>query len=177
MIIVLIQAAKVMPLPFYALYVTEILHATPIWIGASYAVSAATLAISAPLWARLFDHWHPPKILRVIEWVVWGCAVTIAVGALSDNWATFLLSRMLWGIWQGALLPVAYALIANTLPLPKHGLALGLGNSAAKVGALCGVFIGGIGMTLISLTYSFWLVAATYVIAALSIRAIRLMQS
>nr|WP_296181123.1 hypothetical protein [Pseudomonas sp. UBA1879] len=50
---------------------------------------------------------------------------------------------------------------------------MGLGNSAAKAGALAGVLIGGIGMSFIGLPNSFWLVASTYVIAALVVRAIR----
>jgi len=173
LIIVLIQAAKVMPQPFYALYVTQVLHATPSLIGITYALSAASLALTAPLWGRLFDQWQPPRVLQVIEWVTWLSALTVAVGALANEWLTFVVSRLLWGVWQGALLPVAYALIASTLPQPRHGFALGLGNSAAKAGALAGVLIGGIGMSLMGLPNSFWLVALTYIIAALAVRAIR----
>jgi MFS family permease len=173
LIIVLIQAAKLMPLPFYALYVTEILQGTPRLIGATYAISAASLALSAPLWARLFERRHPPKILQVIEWVIWGCALTVALGAVANEWITFVVSRLLWGVWQGALLPVAYALIASTLPQSRHGVALGLGNSAAKAGALCGVVIGGAGMNWLGLSFSFWLVAITYVVVALTLRVIR----
>ena len=48
-----------------------------------------------------------------------------------------------------------------------------MGNSAAKAGALCGALIGGIGMGWVGLAHSFWLVALTYALAAVSIRAIR----
>ncbi|WP_026078345.1 MFS transporter [Pseudomonas sp. PAMC 26793] len=172
-VIVLIQAAKMMPQPFYALYVADILHA-PAWlIGASYAASAATLALSAPLWGRLFDRHQPAHTLRVIEWVAWACALTLAFTAIASEWMGFIASRLLWGVWQGALLPVAYTLIANTVASSQQGFALGLGNSAAKAGALCGALIGGIGMGLIGLAHSFWLVALTYALAALGIRAIR----
>lgn len=176
LIIVFIQAAKAMQQPFYSLYVTQVLHATPMWVGASYAVSAVSLALSAPLWARHFDRWHPPRTLGVIEWVTWGCAATLAVAALADEWITFVISRLIWGIWQGALLPVAYALIANTLPPSRHGLALGLGTSAAKAGGLCGVFIGGIGMSVVGVAHSFWLVVIAYLVAALTLRLIRSVQ-
>lgn len=172
-VIVLIQAAKMMPQPFYALYVADILHA-PAWlIGASYAASAATLALSAPLWGRLFDRHQPAHTLRVIEWVTWACALTQVFTAVASEWMGFIASRLLWGVWQGALLPVAYTLIANTVASSQQGFALGLGNSAAKAGALCGALIGGIGMGLIGLAHSFWLVALTYALAALGIRAIR----
>ncbi|UOP11485.1 MFS transporter [Pseudomonas palleroniana] len=172
-IIVLIQAAKMMPQPFYALYVADVLHA-PAWlIGASYAASALTLALSAPLWGRLFDRHPPAYTLRIIEWVTWACALTLACTAIASEWFGFLASRLLWGLWQGALLPVAYTLIANTVAPAQQGFALGLGNSAAKAGALCGALLGGIGMGMIGLAHSFWLVALTYALAALGIRAIR----
>lgn len=172
-IIVLIQAAKMMPQPFYALYVADVLHA-PAWlIGASYAASALTLALSAPLWGRLFDRHQPAHTLRIIEWVTWSCALTLAFTAMASEWLGFLASRLLWGVWQGALLPVAYTLIANTVAPSQQGFALGMGNSAAKAGALCGVLMGGIGMGMVGLAHSFWLVALTYALAALGIRAIR----
>jgi MFS family permease len=172
-IIVLIQAAKMMPQPFYALYVADVLHA-PAWlIGASYAASALTLALSAPLWGRLFDRHSPARTLHIIEWVTWFCALTLAFTALAGEWPGFLASRLLWGVWQGALLPVAYTLIANTVAPSQQGFALGMGNSAAKAGALCGALLGGIGMAMVGLAHSFWLVALTYALAALGIRAIR----
>jgi MFS family permease len=172
-IIVLIQAAKMMPQPFYALYVADVLQA-PAWlIGASYAASALTLAVSAPLWGRLFDRHQPAHTLRIIEWVTWSCALTLAFTAMANEWLGFLASRLLWGVWQGALLPVAYTLIANTVAPSQQGFALGMGNSAAKAGALCGALMGGIGRGLVGLAHSFWLVALTYALAALGIRAIR----
>ncbi|MFJ4145263.1 MFS transporter [Pseudomonas sp. NPDC089734] len=172
-IIVLIQAAKLMPQPFYALYVADVLLAPGWLIGATYAASAASLAICAPLWGRLFDRWQPAYTLRVIEGVAWLCALTLAATALASEWMGFLASRLLWGVWQGALLPVAYTLIANTVSSSQQGFALGLGNSAAKAGALLGTVLGGIGMGLIGLAHSFWLVALTYAIAALGIHWIR----
>ncbi|MNF73430.1 Multidrug resistance protein MdtH [compost metagenome] len=173
LVIVLIQAAKMIPQPFYALYVANILHAPGWLIGATYAASAATLAISAPLWGRLFDRWQPAYTLRVIEGVAWLCALTLAATALANEWLGFLASRLVWGIWQGALLPVAYALIANTVCASQQGFALGLGNSAAKAGALLGTVLGGVGMGVIGLAHSFWLVALTYALAALGIRWVR----
>lgn len=173
LVIVLIQAAKVMPQPFYALYVADVLRAPGWLIGATYAASAATLAISAPLWGRVFDRWQPLHTLRVIEGVAWLCALTLAATALASEWIGFLASRLLWGIWQGALLPVAYALIANTTSSNQQGFALGFGNSAAKGGALLGLLLGGIGMGVVGLANSFWLVALTYGLAALGIRWVR----
>jgi MFS family permease len=173
LIIVLIQAAKVMPQPFYALYVSEILHAPGWLIGVSYAASAATLALSAPYWGRLIDSWQPSHTLQVIERVAWLCALTLACTALANEWVGFLATRLLWGVWQGALLPVAYTLIACSTAPGKQGFNLGIANSAAKAGALCGLASGGIGVAVVGLANSFWLVALTYTLAALGIRWVR----
>ncbi|AXK39506.1 MFS transporter [Crenobacter cavernae] len=173
LVIVLIQAAKMMPQPFFALYVSDVLHAPNWLVGASYAASAATLALSAPLWGRAFDRWQPARTLSVIEVVAWLCALTLALTALAGTWQGFVASRLVWGVWQGALLPVAYALIARTVPETGQGLALGLGNSAAKAGALVGTLLGAAGMGFFGLNAGFWLVAATYALAAAGIRFVR----
>lgn len=173
LIIVLVQSAKVMQQPFYALYVAEVLGGSPVVIGLTYAVSAAGLMLSAPLWGKFFDRHTPAKTLQVIEQVTWLCAGTLAIAAVANQWAPFIASRLLWGVWQGALLPVAYALIATTLPACRQGFALGMGNSAAKAGGLVGIFIGGIGVSVVGLSNSFWMVVLTYAIAALAIRLVR----
>lgn len=173
LVIVLVQAAKLMPQPFYALYVAQVLQAPGWLIGATYGASALSLALSAPLWARLFDRWQPGRTLALIEGVAWACALTLAATALAGSWPSFLATRLLWGLWQGALLPVAYALIANTLSAGQQGFALGLGNSAAKAGALLGSLLGGAAMAVAGLGQAFWLVAALYLAAALGIRLIR----
>lgn len=173
LVIVLIQVAKMMPQPFYALYVAQVLEAPGWLIGATYAASALTLALSAPLWGRLFDRWQPAQTLRVIERVAWLCAATLAATALVGGWPGFLATRLLWGVWQGALLPVAYMLIASTVCPSRHGFALGLGNSAAKAGALLGTLLGGAAMALGGLANGFWFVALAYLCAALCIGIVR----
>lgn len=173
LVILLIQAAKMMPQPFYALYVAQVLAAPGWLIGATYAASALTLALSAPLWGRLFDRWQPAQTLRVIECVAWLCAATLAATALVGGWPGFLVTRLLWGVWQGALLPVAYMLIATTVCTSQQGFALGLGNSAAKAGALLGTVLGGVAMAIGGLANGFWFVALAYLCAALCIGIVR----
>lgn len=173
LVIVLVQTAKMMPQPFYALYLSQVLQA-PAWlIGATYSASALTLALSAPLWGRLFDRSQPAQTLRVIELIAWLSAATLAATALADGWQSFLATRLLWGLWQGALLPVAYMLIANTVCPSQQGFALGLGHSAAKAGALLGTVLGGVAMVAYGLAHAFWFVALAYLCAALCIGVVR----
>lgn len=172
-VVVLLQAAKIMPQPFYSLYVAQVLQAPGWVIGATYAASAATLAISAPLWGALFDRKLPAQTLGIIESVTWLCALTMALTTLASSWGGFLATRLAWGVWQGALLPVAYALMAQATDPTRHGFILALGNSAAKGGALLGIGAGALALAWIPLSQSFWMVAGTYVSAALAIRLLR----
>lgn len=171
--IALLQIAKIMPQPFYSLYIVEVLNGPGWVIGVSYAASAATLALSAPLWGRLFDRQSVPHILFAIELVTWASVITMALAASASGWATFIAARLAWGIWQGALLPVAYILITQTTDPTRHGFLLSLGNSAAKGGALLGVTAGSAALAWVSISHLFWIVVVAYAIAALAIRLMR----
>lgn len=176
-IIVMIQAAKQMPQPFFALYLDQVLVA-PAWLtGLCYAASAATLALSAPFWGRLFDRRDSAGALRLLEQVAWCSALTLVASALSAHWTELLASRLVWGVWLGALLPLSYALMSRTVAGGRHGLALGLGNSAAKLGALLGSVLGAAGMAITGLAQAFWWVAFGYAVAALGIHWVRRRQA
>lgn len=176
-IIVMIQAAKQMPQPFFALYLDQVLIA-PAWLtGMCYAASAATLALSAPFWGRLFDRRDSAGALRLLEQAAWCSALTLVASALSTDWMGLLASRLVWGVWLGALLPLSYALISRTVAGGRHGLALGLGNSAAKLGALLGSVLGAAGMAFTGLAQAFWWVALGYAVAALGIHWVRRRQA
>lgn len=169
----LLQIAKVIPQPFYSLYIAEVLGGPGWLIGISYAASAMTLAISAPLWGRLFNKRPVSQTLGAIECVVWASAITMGLAAIASNWTAFIFARLAWGVWQGALLPVMYILIAQTTEPAHHGFLFSLGNSAAKGGALLGIAVGSAALALIELSYLFWIVVVAYVVAALAIRLIR----
>ncbi|WP_236756429.1 MFS transporter [Achromobacter pulmonis] len=172
-VITLVQAAKMMPQPFFALYLNEVLHA-PSWLsGASYAASALTLALSAPWWARLCAPQPVQRGWQFLEVASWASALTLCLMALAHDTITFIATRLLWGLWQGALLPLAYVLIGHTAPNAYRAIGQGLGNSAAKVGALAGLALGAGAMPWASLHWGFWLVAPVYVVAALSVRFLR----
>lgn len=168
-----LQAAKVISQPFYSLYVLEVLNAPGWLIGITYAASAATLAVSAPLWGKLFDHHSHSQTLRLIEGIAWLCALTMAITIFAQGWLSFLITRLVWGVWQGALLPVTYAIIAQTIDSTQRGFVMALGNSAAKAGSLLGIALGASTLAWMPLAQSFWIVAATYVAAAIAIRLMR----
>ncbi|KAF3996764.1 MFS transporter [Glaciimonas immobilis] len=171
--IVLIQAGKMMPQIFFALYVDSVLVA-PAWVtGLCYGITALGLTFSAPLWARYFDKLPDARALRTVEFVTWLCVATLVLQALASNLTVFILVRFLWGIWLGGLLPVFYALLSRASGDNIQGYIMGLANSASKAGGLLGFGCGTVAIAWFGLTQGFWFVALTYLVAALGIRVLR----
>nr|WP_315463515.1 MFS transporter [uncultured Rhodoferax sp.] len=171
--VVLVQSAKMLPQTFFGLYAQQVLEA-PAWLtGLCYGATAVGLCIGAPLWAKRFARQAPGEVLRQLEWICWGCAVVVALQASSHDFTLVVLSRVVWGVGLGALLPVFYSLLSQQVSTDQQGWVLGMGNSAAKAGALLGAAAGGAVLAWMPLSAAFWPVVAMYGVAAVGVRAIR----
>lgn len=171
--IVLVQASKMMPQAFFGVYAEQVLR-TPAWItGLCYGATALGLCIAAPLWARRFALREEGKVLREVELVCWASVAIVAVQALSVNVPVFVITRILWGVCLGALLPVFYGLLSTRADTAYQGEVLGAGNSAAKAGALLGIGIGALALGQLPMRYVFWPLVASYMITAVTLRFLR----
>lgn len=171
--IVLVQAGKMMPQAFFGVYAEQILHA-PAWItGLCYGATAFGLCIAAPLWARRFAGRDEVSVLCEVEMVCWASVAVVVAQALSRDVPLFVLTRVLWGVCLAALLPVFYGLLSAGATAAQQGQVLGAGNSAAKAGALFGIGIGAWALGQLPTAYLFWPLAATYLVTAIALRAIR----
>jgi MFS family permease len=168
--IVLVQSAKMMPQIFFSIYAEQILQASPWITGACYGATALGLCLAARFWARRFAQISRQQVMREIEYCCWICAVLLGFQALSDNLWLFVASRLIWGIFLAALLPVFYSLLSHDASEAQQGVILGLGNSAAKAGALIGILIGSIGLAYLPTEQLFWPVSGVYIMCALVIR-------
>jgi len=173
--IVLVQACKMMPQAFFALFTEQVLQAPPSITGLCYGASAAGLCLFAPLWARWFKSRPRAWILLRIEWICWACAVVVALQAGLRDVGAVLLARFAWGACMAALLPVFYSLLSMEAGEQAQGRVLGAGNSAAKAGALLGAALGGLVQAWVPLQHIFWLVAALYAATAIGMRLIAVM--
>lgn len=171
--IILVQAAKMMPQVFFSIFAEQVLHASPWLSGVCYGATALGLCLAAPYWAGRFAGQTPQQVLREVELICWACVALLAMQALSRDIVTFIVSRLFWGVALGALLPVFYGLLSNASAKQDQGLVLGMGNSAAKAGALLGIAIGSLALAWLPATYLFWPVAAAYLICALALRLMR----
>ena len=165
--ILLIQAARMLPQSYYAIYVDQVLHQPPGFTGFSYAMAAMGLCISAPFWAIWFSRQSDRGVLRQVMVICLLSAGILVLQSLGFSPSVFLLCRFAWGVFLGALLPVFYSQISANCHQSQQGQALALGNSAAKAGALTGTLLGALLMALISLKYLFLMVAVIYVLTAI----------
>jgi MFS family permease len=171
--IVLVQASKMMPQAFFGVYAEQVLG-TPAWVtGLCYGATALGLCVSAPLWARRFAKRSETNVLREVEWVCWASVAVTAVQALSINVPLFVMTRILWGVCLGALLPVFYGLLSTQADPANQGHILGAGNSAAKAGALIGIGIGALALGQLPMRLVFWPLVASYMITAITLRFLR----
>ncbi len=168
--IVLVQACKMMPQAFFALFTEQVLQAPPSVTGLCYGASAAGLCLFVPLWARWFKSRPRSWILLRIEWICWACAAVVALQAGLRDVGWILLARFAWGACMAALLPVFYSLLSMEADEQAQGRVLGAGNSAAKAGALLGAALGGLAQAWVPLQHIFWLVAALYAATAIGMR-------
>lgn len=175
--IVLVQAGKMMPQAFFGIFAEQTLHASATVIGLCYGAVAVGLCVAAPIWGKRFAHQTQAKVLQQVEWVTWACVLAVVAQAMSSNIVIFIAARVVWGICLGALLPVFYSLLSKAAADHQQGHVLGLGNSAAKAGALIGIGIGAAAMMWLPVAYLFWPVVVTYGVAALGIRLLRLKPS
>lgn len=171
--IVLVQASKMMPQAFFGVYAEQVLR-TPAWVtGLCYGATALGLCVAAPLWARRFALREEGRVLREVELVCWASVAIVAVQALSVNVPVFVITRILWGVCLGALLPVFYGLLSTRVDTAYQGEILGAGNSAAKAGALLGIGIGALALGQLPMRYVFWPLVASYMITAVTLRFLR----
>ena len=171
--IVLVQAGKIMPQAFFAVYADQVLHANASFTGLCYGATALGLCVAAPLWARSFATRSPEQVLTRVKWITLACAATVALQAMSRVPTLFIAARLLWGVFLGALLPVFYTLLSQQAQADQQGWVLGVGNSTAKAGALLGIVGGALALGWLPVSMVFWPNAAVYLIVAVALHALQ----
>ncbi len=143
-VIIIIQLARQIITPVFALFVTEKLGGNDITVGVLYAATGLMIFVTAPFWGKFFD-----KLINKgypIHYAVAGLLFISAILQLLHGYADTILEifmlRFLWGICLGALLPVLLRLLVDNISDNERGLFLGFGNSATKLGNLLGILLG-----------------------------------
>lgn len=165
--IIILQLARSIITPIFALFVTEKLGGNDIMVGLLYAATGIMIFISAPRWGKYFDSiiHQFGKIKNKIILLLILCAFLQLLQAYVANVYAVLVLRLLWGICLGGLLPQLLRLLADTNN-KQQGVFLGLGDSATKLGNLLGIILGALIENHLGYTATFLMTASCYFIAA-----------
>eukprot|EP01030_Chromulinospumella_sphaerica_P003239 gene3239-3166_t len=155
------MGAMEMSAPFWPQHLRALGHLTShelaLASGIAYAGPMWMAMCLTPWWGRLGDRiGHKPMLLRALL----ALAVTQLWIASADDTVTILVARLVQGALAG-FIAAAQAYGACLVPSDKpdthqQGRVLGVGNSAAKAGALFGAIAGSLILAWIPIHYAFW---------------------
>lgn len=107
------------------------------WVIGIYALFNV---VSQPTMAKLADR-HGRRAIYLIDVAIFGAGSLLA--ALSPNFGILLLARAIQGIGAGGIFPTANAIIGDSFPQQRRGLAYGVTGSLWGMAAVIGPTLGG----------------------------------
>jgi MFS family permease len=137
------QAARWMSAPFFALYVAQQLHANNLTLGFIYATMALTMSLTTSMLGRVIDN-KPAQYggvgllilaLLLSGFAQWGFAF------ISKSYLAFAIS-LCWGISLGIISLLLFSFLLKGINDASRAKAVGLGNTALKLGNLIGIIMG-----------------------------------
>lgn len=173
LVIIIMQLARAMITPVFALFVTEKLGGNDMTIGMLYAATGLMIFVSAPLWGKFFDIRIKKNLQTqpIIVGLLFASAVLQVLHAYSDSATIIFILRLCWGVCLGALLPILIRLLVDNAKQNQRGVMLGFGNSAIKFGNLLGILLGALVEAYFGYTNSFLMNALLYLLAGVVILA------
>lgn len=171
LVIAIIQVARAMVTPIFALFVTEHLNGNDITVGVLYAATGLMVFITAPTWGRFFDSMinRGYQIHSTIALLLFISAGLQVLHAYAHSALAIFILRILWGVCLGALLPILQRLLVDNSDGSKNGVFLGLGNSATKFGNLVGIIFGALIEANFGYASSFLMTAFLYIFSGSAI--------
>jgi MFS family permease len=121
--------------------IRDALAVEPRWLPAVFSVYVLFYVIGTPLLAKRSDR-HGRQRVFVESLAVFGVGSLVAAAAWSLP--VLLAGRAIQAFGAGGLLPVAAAVIAETVPLERRGRTLGLIGAVFGVAFLLGPLLGGV---------------------------------
>lgn len=113
----------------------------PRWLPAVFSVYVLFYLIGTPLLAKRSDR-HGRRRVFLESLALFGVGSLLAAAAWS--FPSLLLGRAIQAFGAGGLLPVAAAVIAETVPLERRGRTLGLIGAVFGIAFLLGPLLGGL---------------------------------
>jgi DHA1 family multidrug resistance protein-like MFS transporter len=149
-----------LPLYFRQLGVTDV-GEIAVWSGLSLGVTPALTAILAPFWGRLADRFG--RKIMVERSLASFVVVMAAMGFVTQAWQVFAL-RAVQGLFAGYG-ALTLAMAADSAPKERMPYAIGVVQTAQRLGPALGPVIGGGVAQLVGLRRAFLVTSAFYVAA------------
>ncbi|MGH9371722.1 MAG: MFS transporter [Vicinamibacterales bacterium] len=149
-----------LPLYFQQLGVTDV-GEVALWSGLSLGVTPAMTALLAPFWGRLSDRFG--RKIMVERSLVSFIFVMGGMAYVSSAWQVFAL-RAVQGLFAGYG-ALALTMAAESAPRERTAYAIGVVQTAQRLGPAIGPIIGGLVAQLVGLRRAFLVTACFYVAA------------
>ncbi|MCS7124933.1 MAG: MFS transporter [Candidatus Bathyarchaeota archaeon] len=119
-------------------YMTEALGASSVEVGALYALTSLTAALTLLAAGALADKYDRKKIM-IAGWVAW--IPTPLIFAFARNWVQMVPGMLLWGFWLGG--PTSTAYIVTAADKDRLTLTFTVISSAWSLGYIFSPAVGG----------------------------------
>lgn len=149
-----------LPLYFQALGVDDV-GEIALWSGLSLGVTPAVTALMAPLWGRLAD--RVGRKIMVERSLISFVVVMAAMAFVSEPWHVFAL-RAFQGLFAGYG-ALTLTMAADSAPPDRMAYAIGVVQTAQRLGPALGPVIGGTVAQLVGLRRAFLVTSGFYVVA------------
>ena len=169
-LLALAQLAKRLPSSFFALYGQQTLQASSLQIGLLYGLTGLAILLFAPYWGRYFDRVNNQQIRNSLLFVCAMAGVSqLLLSFVEQSILLVGLLRFIWGIFLAAILPLLFMQLRQLVKGSGIGKSIGMGHSASKLGALIGIGIGAMSISLLAINQGFSLISVTYLLMILLI--------
>ena len=152
-------------MPFLPVYIQELgvtdVGEIALWAGLSLGVTPAVTAVLSPFWGRLADRFG--RKLMVERSLVSFVIVMSAMAFVTRAWHIFAL-RAVQGVFAGYG-GLTLAMAAESAPRERLARAIGLVQTAQRLGPALGPVIGGVVAELVGIRRAFFVTACFYALA------------
>jgi MFS family permease len=152
-------------MPFLPLYIHQLgvddVGEIALWAGLSLGVTPAVTAVLSPFWGRLADRYGRKLMVErsLISFVI----VMSAMAYVTRAWHIFAL-RAVQGVFAGYG-GLTLAMAAESAPRDRMARAIGLVQTAQRLGPALGPVIGGVVAELVGIRRAFFVTASFYAAA------------
>jgi DHA1 family multidrug resistance protein-like MFS transporter len=149
-----------LPLYFQQLGITDT-GEIALWSGLSLGVTPAVTALMSPLWGRLAD--RSGRKIMVERSLASFVVVMAAMAFVTKAWHIFAL-RTIQGLFAGYG-SMTLAMAADSAPRDRTAQAIGIVQTAQRLGPALGPIIGGTVAQIVGLRHAFFVTASFYFVA------------